>query len=179
MVLVAGALGNFFTAAITALGPAVAKEHYGGAGAWAAVSAGMGAGALAGALLVLRIRARTPLVVASFAWALLALPDFALAFVVPLAVIVVTAFLSGAGQTTGNTLWDTTFQRNIPEEAMSRVSSYDWFGSLLFNPLGLAVAGPVAGAIGTGKTLAIAGCWFVGASVFLAALPSVRGVRDG
>jgi MFS family permease len=177
-VVVAGALGNFFTAAITALGPAVAKEHYGGAGAWAAVSAGMGAGALAGALLVLCVRARAPLVVACFAWALLALPDFALAFVLPLAVVVLTAFMSGAGQTTGNALWDTTFQRRIPEEAMSRVSSYDWFGSLLFNPVGLAVAGPVANAIGTSETLAIAGCWFVGASIVLASVPSVRGVRE-
>jgi len=178
MVVVAGALGNFFTAAITALGPAVAKEHYGGAGAWAAVSAGMGAGALAGAVLVFRVRSRTPLVVACFAWALLAVPDFALAFLVPLAVVVVAAILGGAGQTTGNALWDTTFQRKIPQESMSRVSSYDWFGSLLFNPLGLAVAGPIAAAIGTSTTLAIAGCWFVGAAIALAALPSVRGVRD-
>jgi MFS family permease len=178
-VLVAGALGNFFTAAITALGPAVAKEHYGGAGAWAAVSAGTGVGGLAGALLVLRVRARAPLVVACFAWALLSLPNLALASLLPLAVVVVTAFFGGAGQTTGNALWDTTFQRNIPEEAMSRVSSYDWFGSLLFNPLGLVVAGPVANAIGAGKTLAIAGCWFVGSALALAALPSVRGVRDG
>jgi len=177
MVVVAGALGNFFTAAITALGPAVAKEHYGGAGAWAAVSAGMGAGALAGAVLVFRVRSRTPLVVACFAWALLAVPDFALAFLVPLAVVVVAAILGGAGQTTGNALWDTTFQRKIPQESMSRVSSYDWFGSLLFNPLGLAVAGPIAAAIGTSTTLAIAGCWFVGASLVLGALPSVRGVR--
>jgi MFS family permease len=178
MVVVAGALGNFFTAAITALGPAVAKEHYGGAGAWAAVSAGMGAGALVGALLVFRVRTRTPLVAACFGWTLLALPDFALAFLVPLAVVVVAAMLGGAGQTTGNALWDTTFQRKIPEESMSRVSSYDWFGSLLFNPIGLAVAGPIAAAIGTSATLAIAGCWFVGASFALAALPSVRGVRD-
>jgi hypothetical protein len=87
------------------------------------------------------------------------------------------SILGGAGQTTGNALWDTTFQRKIPQESMSRVSSYDWFGSLLFNPLGLAVAGPIAAAIGTSTTLAIAGCWFVGASLVLAALPSVRGVR--
>jgi hypothetical protein len=36
----------------------------------------------------------------------------------------------------------------------------------------------VANAIGAGKTLAIAGCWFVGASLVLATLPSVRGVRE-
>jgi hypothetical protein len=178
MVVVAGALGNLFTAALTALGPAVANQHYGGAGAWAAASAGMGAGALAGALLVLRIRARTPLVVACFGWTLLALPSLAFAFLVPLAVAVIAMVAGGAGQTTGNALWDTTFQRRIPEESLSRVSSYDWFGSLLFNPIGLAIAGPVAAVIGTSETLAIAGCWFAVSSLALAALPPIRAVRD-
>jgi MFS family permease len=179
MVVVAGACGNFFTAALTALGPAVAKEHYGGAGAWAAASAGLGAGALAGALLVLRLRTRTPLVVACFGWALLALPSLAFAFLVPLAAAVAAAFVGGAGQTTGNTLWETTFQRRIPRESLSRVASYDWFGSLLFNPLGLALAGPIAAAIGTREWLAVAGCWFVVSGIVLATLPSLRGVRDG
>ena len=96
----------------------------------------------------------------------------------PLAVAVAAAFVGGAGQTTGNTLWETTFQRRIPQDSFSRVSSYDWFGSLLFNPVGLVVAGPVANAIGTGETLAIAGCWFVGSSLVLAALPPIRAVRD-
>jgi MFS family permease len=177
-VVVAGTLGNFFTAALTALGPGVAKQHYGGAAAWAAASAGLGAGALGGALVVLRLRTRTPLVAACFGWLLLALPSLAFAFLLPLAVAVAAAFMGGAGQTTGNALWETTFQRRIPQESLSRVSSYDWFGSLLFNPLGLALAGPIATAIGTSKTLAIAGCWFIVSSLLLAALPSVRAVRD-
>jgi MFS family permease len=177
-VVVAGALGNFFTAALTALGPAVAKEHLGGAGAWAATIAGLGAGALAGAVLVLRLHGHRPLVAASFGWMLLALPSLAVAFLAPIAVVVAAAAVGGAGQAAGNTLWDTTFQRKIPQESMSRVASYDWFGSMLFNPLGLALAGPIAVAIGTSETLAIAGCWFIVASLVLAALPSVRAVTD-
>jgi len=178
VVLVAGTLGNFFTAALTALGPAVAKEHFGGAGAWAAATSGLGAGALAGAVLVLRLHPKRPLVVAGFGWMLLSLPSLAVAFLAPIAVVVAAAVAGGAGQAAGNTLWDTTFQRKIPEEAMSRVSSYDWFGSLLFNPLGLALAGPIAVAIGTSETLAIAACWFIVSSLVLAALPSVRAVTD-
>jgi iron(III) transport system substrate-binding protein len=30
-----------------------------------------------------------------------------------------------------NTLFETTLQRQIPPESLSRVSSYDWFGSLV------------------------------------------------
>jgi MFS family permease len=179
MVVVAGAFGNFFTAALTALGPAVAKDHLGGAGSWAAASAGLGAGGLVGALFVLGLRPRKPLVTACFGWAFLALPNLALAFLAPVAVLVAAAFAGGAGQAAGNTLWETTLQRRIPQASLSRVSSYDWFGTLLFNPLGLAVAGPVAVAIGTSKTLAIAGSWFVVSSLVLALLPPVRSVRDG
>ena len=109
----------------------------------------------------------------------MALPSLAFAFLLPLAVAVGAAVVGGAGQTTGNTLWETTFQRRIPQESLSRVASYDWFGSLLFNPLGLALAGPIAAVIGTREWLAVAGCWFVVSSLVLATLPSVRGVRDG
>ena len=46
------------------LGPQVAREHLGGAAAWAAISASLGAGAVAGGLLGLRWRPRLPLRVA-------------------------------------------------------------------------------------------------------------------
>ena len=38
--------------------------------------------------------------------------------------------------------------RHIPADALSRVSSYDWMGSLALLPLGFAIAGPVASVIG-------------------------------
>jgi MFS family permease len=179
MVVFAGSLGNFFSSPLVALGPAVAKEHFGGAGAWAAISAGLGAGALAGAFLVLSLRTRRPLVTACLALALYGLPLVALAFVAPVVVVVAAAFAGGIGQSSANTLWETTLQRHVPNASLSRVASYDSFGSLLFNPIGLALAGPVAAAIGTGTTLAVAGCWFFVSSLVLAALPSIRAVDDG
>jgi hypothetical protein len=41
----------------------------------------------------------------------------------------------------GNSVWESTLQRHIPAESLSRVSAYDWFGSLAFYPLELAVWG--------------------------------------
>lgn len=70
-------------------------------------------------------------------------------------------------------LWVTTIQREIPERALSRISSYDWFGSLAFAPLGLLVAGPVAAAVGTG--LALAGCAALIVLATMAALLSPQG----
>ena len=44
-------------------------------------------------------------------------------------------------------------QRETPRHLLSRVSAWDDFGSIVFVPLGLAAAGPVADAIGTRATL--------------------------
>ena len=52
-----------------------------------------------------------------------------------------SGFAGGLGITTGNVLWETTLQRRIPPEILSRVSSYDWLGSLALFPIGLALAG--------------------------------------
>jgi MFS family permease len=177
-VLVAGACGNIFTAAFTALGPAIAKSHLGGASAWAAVLAAQGAGGFLGGLLILRLRVRRPLVVSNLAWGVLVLPDVLLAFVAPTAAIAAGAFVGGCGLAIGQSLWETTLQRRIPHHALSRVAAYDWFGSLAFNPLGLAVMGPLAVAIGTKATLLIAGSWFVVSALTLVSLPSIRDVRD-
>ena len=68
----------------------------------------------------------------------------------------------------GNSVWESTLQRHIPAASLSRVSAYDWFGSLAFYPLGLALWGPVSGQIGIYPSLWLAfALWTV---VFLAML---------
>jgi MFS family permease len=84
------------------------------------------------------------------------------------------AALSGAGMALAISVWESTLQRHVPGESLSRVSSYDWFGSLAFYPLGLAVWGPVAAVIGISVSLWLA----FGLAVFLTlALISVPDIR--
>ena len=45
-------------------------------------------------------------------------------------------------------LWFTALQTNVPRESLSRVSAYDAMGSLMFGPIGLALAGPLVAAVG-------------------------------
>jgi hypothetical protein len=54
------------------------------------------------------------------------------------------------------------------------VSAYDWFGSLAFQPLGLVLFAPIAGAIGTGPTLWIAFGINTATSLALLAVPDIR-----
>jgi hypothetical protein len=57
------------------------------------------------------------------------------------------------------------------------VSAYDWFGSLLCQPIGLALAGIAAAAIGMSRTLWIAAAIQILAIVAMLATPSVRRLR--
>jgi predicted MFS family arabinose efflux permease len=171
------ALVNLLWGAWSALGPVVADRDLGGAAAWGSVLAAVGVGALAGSLVATRAKPSRPLLLVAFTEALVALPLAFLAASAPAPVLACAAFLSGAGLMLGMSVWESTLQRKVPADALSRVSSYDWFGSLAFFPLGLAIWGPVAGAIGIATALWIAFGLFIAAIIMLLALPDVWQLR--
>ena len=148
---------NMVASAFPVLGALVAKQQLGGAGAWAAILAARAAGGLLGAIALLWFSPRRPLLAAVFACATTAVPTVLLGIPAPLAVLVPVTLLAGIGPTVFNTLWETTLQQHVPEQARSRVSSYDWFGSLALQPVGYALVGPLAGAVGTSLTLYLCG----------------------
>jgi predicted MFS family arabinose efflux permease len=173
--IIAGfSLANFVQGAFSVLGPVVAKRELGGVGAWATILACRGAGQVIGGVAALRIRARRPLLVGVLACEVSAAPLLLLAPPAPTAVIAAGALASGAGVFVFLALWETALQRHIPLAALSRVSAYDWFGSLVFAPLGLALAGPVAAGVGIAATLWIAGALEL---VSVGALLAVRDIR--
>jgi len=93
----------------------------------------------------------------------------------PLPLLVAVAFAAGLGLDLFVILWMTAVQRHVPGEALSRVGSFEAFGSIAFAPLGLLLAGPLATWIGTESALVIAGGATLAAC--LAALSS-RSVRS-
>jgi predicted MFS family arabinose efflux permease len=173
-VIVAFGVVNMVTAAFTVLGPLIARRDLGGAGAWGAVLAAGGAGQVAGGLVSLRARPRRPLLMAVLASELAVVPTLLLALGAPVAPIAAGAAFGGVGAMLFNTLWETTLARNIPREVLSRVTAYDWFGSLVFQPIGLAVVGPVAAGLGVTTTLCAAA---IAETVAIGALLAVRDVR--
>ena len=74
---------------------------------------------------------------------------FALAIPAPLPVIMAAGLLWGIGIEVMMILWFTALQTHIPKDAIGRVSAYDAFGSLMFGPIGLALAGPLSLTLGT------------------------------
>jgi hypothetical protein len=111
---------------------------------------------------MLRVHPRRPLLVANLSSLVFALPLFFVATRSAVIVIAVSAFLAGAFIAVFSVQWTTTMQREIPTHVLSRVSAYDWFGSLVILPIGMALAGPVASKIGITTTLV--GC---GVLIFL------------
>jgi hypothetical protein len=65
----------------------------------------------------------------------------------------------------------------IPPASLSRVSAYDWFGSVLGDPLGLALAGILAAGIGMSRTLWIAAAVDLVAGAAMIVAPSVRNLQ--
>jgi Transmembrane secretion effector len=171
------AIGNMLWGAWSALGPVVADRDLGGPAVWGTVLAAVGAGALAGSLLATGARPARPLVHIALMDALFILPLAFLAAAAPAPVLACAAFLSGAGMMLGMSVWESTFQRRVPAESLSRVASYDWFGSLAFRPLGLALWGPLAGAIGISTALWLAFGLFAAATASMLALPDTRSLR--
>jgi predicted MFS family arabinose efflux permease len=171
-VVAAFSLVNLLVAPFYVLGPLVARRELGGAAAWAGILAARGAGEVLGAIVSLRVRPARPLLVAVLACGLGFIPTMLLAAGASAPLIAAGAVVSGAGVMVFNTLWETTMQSQIPPAALSRVSAYDWFGSLTFQPLGLALAGPLADELGIATTL------WAAAVLELSLIASLLLVRD-
>jgi hypothetical protein len=163
--------------ALLVLGPLVAKAELGGATAWGTILAIESAGAVVGGMIALRLRFNRPLVASQLFVLPAGLLLAALALPLSLIGLTVISFANGIGFAVGNTLWMTALQRNVPEHALSRISSFDWLGSVALNPVGYALIGPIAAAIGTSQTLAVAAVLNIAVCVSVVLVPSVRSVR--
>jgi hypothetical protein len=163
---------NLTFGAWNVLGPVVAERELGGAAAWGAVNAGLGIGALIGAMAAIRRTPRRPILAAAVT-GFFGIPAMALlaggAHAFPLAVGAVGA---GVGMMYGNTVWESALQRHIRMDVLSRVTAYDWFGSLAFAPLGLAIWGPIA------EATSVSGAIWVATAVTLVSTVALLGVRD-
>lgn len=157
------------------LGPDIAQQALGGASAWAAIAAALGMGALLGGAIGLRWRPQHPLRAAFLLFVLFGPPLFLLlASAAPVAPIMVSAVLYGSAASIFTTLWYTALQRDVPAGELSRVSSWDYLGSLVLLPVGQAACGPVAAGIGLSAALYGAGGMALVLSLAVLSIPAVR-----
>ncbi|MEV8533320.1 MFS transporter [Streptomyces sp. NPDC051211] len=143
-------------AAESVYGPLVARDQLGGPAPWGVALACFGVGTIAGAVLMVAWKPRRMLLVGTLCVFPLALPSAGLAVPLPVWALCLVMFVSGAAIEVFGVNWMTTMHQEIPEDKFSRVSAYDWFGSVSLLPLATAVAGPAESVFG--RTEALWGC---------------------
>jgi MFS family permease len=146
-----------FEGFIGVMAPVRAKEVLNGARDMGFMMAGWGFGGLLGTLAALRIHVKRPLLLAVGVMPTISFWIFSMAVPMPIWFLVLTAVISGIAIDVMYANWLTTLQTYVPEEAMSRVGAYDAFGSMIFAPMGLFVAGPFTKWVGTQTALVVAG----------------------
>ena len=99
------------------------------------ITAGLGAGEVAGSFLVTQLPRRRagPVMYLAEVVAMLGLAGLGLTTRLPL--ILACCLVSGAGLTTFQVLWESSLQRHVPRHLLGRVTAVDYFGALLLGPV--------------------------------------------
>ncbi len=173
-VMVAGASAFLFfvDAPAGVLGPVVAKASYNGPSTFGFIMAAMGLGQITGSLAAMRWRPERPLLVVAAGMSFTAIPLALLAVRAPVAPLFVAFAVMGIEWGLFDTFWVTCVQQHVAPDALSRVSSYDYLGSLAFYPAGLVLAGPLS------RVLGISGVLWLGAAMAVVISVGQLLVRD-
>lgn len=170
--VLAGWFGGFMLT-----GPVVAKEHLGGAGAWALIISADGLGVVIGGVLGLVHQAHRPMLTGTVLTFAFALPPLVMGLGGGVWVIATAALAAGVAGEYFMILWMVTLSRQIPQDKLARVYSYDALGSLSASPVGYLVAGPLVAAVGTKSVQVGAAVLIAGATAATLLSRDVRTMR--
>jgi hypothetical protein len=159
------------------LGPLIALKHFNGPKSWGFVLSAESVGYIVGSLLAMKVNFKYPMRALVIISTSMSFYMWSLAKPMPLVIIAFTAFLWGVTLDLWGSIWSTALQRMVPREALSRVSSFDALGTMLFRPVGLAVAAPLAGVIGITRTMEIASGVSLLAIIVMLCVPEVRNMQ--
>jgi MFS family permease len=175
--LVSFGIGNMAWGAQGVLGPLVAEQELGGAAAWGAIATAGGIGGAVGGVVALRWRPSRPLVASHLV--VLGMAGYLLLFALslPTAALVLGAFAAYVSIIVANTLWETVLQSEVPQDVLSRVSSYDWAVSLVFMPIGFVLWGPISDLVGVDTAFVVAALVSAAAKIGPVLVPDVRNLR--
>ncbi|MBT0769372.1 MFS transporter [Kineosporia sp. J2-2] len=158
------------------VGPVVVTRDF-GEQAWGLALAALMTGFMVGGLITLRYRPTRLLFSGTVFLGLTACFPLAMALRPGLPVILLGAFLHGLGLEIFSVNWDLAIQQQIPPDKLARVFAFDHIGSFVMRPLGLAVTGPVAEALGQSTWLLVTAGVMAGSTALALLPPSVRTLR--
>jgi MFS family permease len=171
------ATSNIAWAFLLVLGPVFLAREGAGAIGWGVVAAGQAVGAVLGGVVALRLRPQRPFVAAHIAMTLTFVPLLALAMSAPIILVVVTAGAAALLLTLANEMITATQQLMFKRHVLARVTSLDMTISLGVMPVGFALAGPIADAIGYPAAFSVAAALLAVPHLTICFVPGVRSFR--
>jgi MFS family permease len=157
------------------LGPILTNLHFGGPTGWGLLQSALGAGAVLGGAMMLRVKFTWPMraaVIGFLAWAPVVA---ALSFPAPpLAALMCLSFLAGIGTSVYSISWQTSIQDHVPEANLASVNAYDVMLTRVSLSAGLAAAGPLANWMGAPTLLAVGAVAQIATCLALLASPQIR-----
>nr|WP_218891556.1 MFS transporter [Actinomycetospora corticicola] len=128
---------------------AVKDRAGGGPGDHAVVLACYGAGGVVGSFAAGSLRSpRRYLTAMITMWSVASVPLAVFGLATSLWPMALAAFAVGVLFSAPQVIWGTLLQRRVPPALLGRVSSLDFFVSLAFMPVSMALAGPISGVVG-------------------------------
>lgn len=183
VLLLASAFLMVVLAPTTVLLPVIGRHQFGTDTVYATSLALFAAGGVVGALFAITLKPRRPGLVGAIGWVPFTAVPLVLAFPCAPWLFYVAYFVAGAGFEPFNIYWQSALQREIPPDKLARVSSLDWMASLSLLPAGMALTGPVVGAVGERSVLIFAAAFNLASIVpvlFVPGFLQLRGTRpDG
>jgi MFS family permease len=145
---------QFGNATVGVLGPVVANQSMGGIGSWSAIVTAMATGGLVGGAVATRLQVQNPI-----RWTLVAFGVFTplemVALAVPFAVwvVVMVILCTTVVAEIAGVVFDAYIQRSAPQEYLARVGAVESALLGVMNPIGVAVAFPLASGVGISSLL--------------------------
>ena len=137
---------------------AVADQLGGDARTFGFILAFFGAGGAIGSFATASVRLpRRYLTLMIAAWAIGGMPLAAVGILDAFWQMALVMFVVGLTGGMGQVLWGTMLQRRVPRHMLGRVSSLDFFVSLLLMPVSMAAAGPLGAVVPSGVGFLVAG----------------------
>jgi len=90
-------------------------------------------------------------------WGAGSLPLVVIGWTSSFPLMALASFLVGVTDGAGMVIWGTLLQRRVPPAMLGRVSSLDFFVSLAFMPVSMAIVGPLSKVVSMQTIFAVAG----------------------
>ncbi|MFF7988811.1 MFS transporter [Kitasatospora xanthocidica] len=154
--------------------PVITQERFAGPSTYGLVIALFSLSGFVGTIVVGRVRLKRPGTSAMVFNALFTTVPLVLLSPFSLWWVVSGYMVAGFAMMPFNTLLHTALQRQFAPSILGRVSSVDWLCSLALLPLGLALIGPLADAVGRTTVLVTAAVVQLGTALLALTVPGVR-----